>query len=107
MARYEGMDELLQRVRVRLGVPDRTPAKAEPETNMTGASHSARSYDRAREHALSLLHEAERLQSFLTGEEVRTMTRREQEEVHDLLEKVRGELLVCEATLHQVVHTDL
>lgn len=97
MARYDGMDELLDRVRGRL-VEERQP---DVETAGANLEVLTAEYEVALHRILTLLHDAEQLHTTLKGPEYRDMPMGQVEGLLSILDKVQRELRRGEAALQR------
>jgi hypothetical protein len=98
MPRYEGMEDLLQRVRQRLGVVD---AEAEAGESAPSADHNLH-YTATLEMLLLLMRDAEKLHGLLEPEHSRRLTEQQHDELMATLGKVLRELWRCKAALERV-----
>lgn len=112
MARYEGMDEILQRLSLRFGQealpPAPTPA-SEPAPLLPPASPVTAEplHVRAAIESLARLRqEAERLRELLTEAARQQFSPDEQDELLALLGKVMHDLWSCETALQRVAPLD-
>jgi hypothetical protein len=103
MPRYEGMEELLQRLNSRFGQPNDAPlrVRAGPPQG-AGTQTESQQYALAIESVMRLLHEAEQLHALLNSETVRSLTSGEHDDLVGLLGKVLQELWTCEVALQRV-----
>ena len=98
MPRYEGMEDLLQRVRQRLGVVD-----AEAEAGESALSADQNLHYRATLETLRLLmRDAEKLRALLEPGDLRRLTEEQHDELMATLGKVLRELWRCKAVLERV-----
>jgi hypothetical protein len=105
MARYEGMDEIVERLQSRLaqGIP--APERSEPDMSLTapgaaGASHPER-YTDAVERIMRLLREAQDLRTLLGTARSGSLSQAELDDLLGLVGEVLQELWSCEAVLHR------
>jgi hypothetical protein len=106
MPRYEGMDEILERVRTRLGVEDtarQTGTGQGPSVQMAAPEGP---YDRALEGLILLLHDAEQLRRLLSPEQIHILTPEQCDELRSILTKVQQELWRYEASLERAIQLD-
>lgn len=101
MARYEGMDELLQRLRERLAV-------AEPKSKHANAASASTTVDRGDRHyadilegLLLLMREAEQLRARMAPELLDALTEEQRGDLLTILGKLLRELWVCRAALER------
>ncbi len=97
MARYDGMDELLERVRVQVA-DQRIP---EPATSGVRVEIPGVQYETALGQMLGLLHEAEQLHRVLKAPEYVEMPMGQVQDLVSVLDKVQRELRRCEAMLQR------
>jgi hypothetical protein len=91
------MDELLERLRARLAVPDAPPQAPEPAPEVASERPGTRSSDRVLEQVHLLMREAEQLRRVLSGDAIHSMSQEEQDDLCELLDNVLRELRTCEA----------
>lgn len=96
MARYDGMDELLGRVRGRTA--EKQAAEVEIVEPRVAASLE---YESALNGVLALLREAERLHDALKDPWYREMPMADVEDLLTVLDKVQRELRRCEAAIQR------
>ena len=96
MTRYEGMDDLLHRVRERLGVAERAvDPPLEPH-------HQRQAHATAHETLQQLRRDAEQAHALLEVERPRALTEEEYEELRVILGKVLRELWQCRVALERL-----
>jgi len=94
MPRYEGMDDLLQQVRDRLGVLEQAPHPSEEPDAQEG-------YASLLEAVVLVVRDAGQLRSLLASEKLRAVTSQQHEELLSLLGKALRELWSCKAALER------
>ena len=102
MPRYEGMDDLLQRVRDRLGVMD---PQADPDADvpdLVNASSRSEQYESILEVLLLLLRDAEQLGELVAPERLYSLTGEQHEDLQSILSKALRQLWSCKAALDRV-----
>ena len=97
MVRYDGMDELLERVRGRLA--EEQPADLEVVGSDLGMPSVQ--YEAALNRILTLLHDAEQLHDAVKDPAYREMPMGQVEDLLSILDKVQRELRRCEAALQR------
>lgn len=100
MARYEGMDELLQRVREHLDAAE-PPASGSQAGPIPGFPSGEQPYESALENLLLIMHDAEQLRGRLTPGRVHAMSREQHDDLQSILNKVLQELYSCDAVLQR------
>ncbi len=105
MPRYEGMDDLLQRVRDRLevvnpGLEAQTGAPAVP--GRADRPERNERYESTLEVLLLLLRDAEQLGELVLPEDLYGLTREQREDLESILAKVLHQLWSCKAALDGV-----
>jgi hypothetical protein len=88
------MEEMLQRVRERLGQPEATPAEEAPAPAVLGfdVPYRERQYFRALDHARALLTSAEQLRDLLRPEYLSTLAPDQHEQLLTLMGEIAREL---------------
>jgi hypothetical protein len=105
MARYEGMDELLNRVRQRLGVePSSHPGRSAPQSTQEPAGHEQQ-YASMVERVLLLASDVEQLRDHLCAPEGDALTEEQRDELLGFVGKVKNDLESYERALHHLVVT--
>ena len=107
MPRYDGMDEILERLRGQMQVSQ--PAVGEVrggEPRAPSVTASDPSYATVLENVLLLLRDVENLRTLLTPQRLRSLTGEQEQELLALLGKVLQELKSCEAALDHVPQRD-
>lgn len=100
MARYEGMEDILQRVRKRLGEPQAPALTAPPEPPAALAVPlREQQYLRTVDGAQSLLRSAETLKEMLSSEYVRTLNSEQQEHLLMIIGQIFHDLWAIEGAL--------
>jgi hypothetical protein len=102
MARYEGMDEMLQRMRERLGQPE-MPLE-DPATSTVlefPVPFREQQHFRALDQARALLNGAEQLRDSLRPEYLGTLAPEQQEQLLSLLGQILQELRSVESALQR------
>lgn len=104
MTRYEGMEDLLQRVRQQLKVEDSTPqpSQTQQEAVFPTPCEDER-YVTALEQALLLLRHVDHVCSLLGEEQVAGLTRQQSDDLSRLLTKGLDRLATCTAGLQRAV----
>jgi hypothetical protein len=97
MARYDGMDELLDRVRGRVA---REP-EGEMETSTEDLGMPSIQYESALNPSLTLLREAEQLHDILKDPAYQAMPMGQIEDLLAVLDSVQRELRRCEAAIQR------
>lgn len=97
MARYEGMDDLLEHVRIQLA--DRQASDMTAVSSGLGIPSAQ--YEMALNQMLSLLHDAEQLHHLLRTPEYAELPMDQLQDLVTILDKVQRELRRCEVTLQQ------
>lgn len=95
MPRYEGMDDLLEQVRARLGVLDPVPRTEDDATEL------GQHFEAALEIVLLLVRDAGQLREQLGSGKVDRLTSEEREEIRSLIGKALRELWSCKALLER------
>lgn len=99
MARFEGMDEIIQRLNVRFGQRDTVREHQGVGSTMSAdTATESQPYAEAVESTMRLLREAEQLRD-VTSSGAHEFTQREHDDLVALLAKVIKELWNCEVTL--------
>lgn len=107
MARYEGMEDLLQRVREHLEVEgDAAMSPSGPAGSSANLLTREQPYESALENLLLLLHDAEQLRERLTPGRLHALPKEQHDDLQSLLNKVLQELWSCEAALQRFSHLD-
>ncbi|GAC1320293.1 MAG: hypothetical protein NVS2B16_08530 [Chloroflexota bacterium] len=107
MARYEGMDEILQRVRERLeGAEESSVGLTGEHSTRTHAPLHQQACETARENLLSLVRDAERLRQTLTTGHFDDLSREQHNDLQSMLGTALQELLRCEALLKRLSPPD-
>jgi len=102
VARYEGMDEMLQRVRERLGQPETPSEEAAPSAVLKLAVPFREQQNmRALDQARALLNGAEQLRDLLRPECLATLAPEQQERLIGLLGQTLQELRSVEDALQR------
>lgn len=101
VARYEGMDDLLQRLRMRIEPQVATPAPRAVAPVTKDAPRGSMQYRRLGGSIEQLLRRAEQIHDLLTTESFHALSVAEQDELLAMLGKVSQELTGCEAALRQ------
>lgn len=97
MARYDGMDELLERVRGRVAQEQEADVEAAAsDLGMPGIQ-----YESALNRILTLLHEAEQLHDVLKDPGYQEMPMGQVEDLLSILDSVQRELRRCEAAIQR------
>lgn len=100
VARYEGMEDILQRVRKRLGEPQAPALTAPPEPPAALAMPlREQQYLRTVDGAQSLLRSAETLKEMLSSEYVRTLNSEQQEHLLMIIGQIFHDLWAIEGAL--------
>jgi hypothetical protein len=94
------MDELLERVRNRLGIDETAVQAAQAHSVQVAAP--AGPYDDALEGMVLLMHDAEHLRRLLGPEQLHLLTPDQCDELQSLLTRILQELWSCEAALQRV-----
>jgi hypothetical protein len=102
MPRYEGMDDLLQRVRDRLGVMDLEEGSGADASAVPDASYRNEQYESALEVLLLLLRDAEQLGELVTPERLYSLTGEQHDDLQSILSKALRQLWSCKAALERV-----
>lgn len=106
MARYEGMEEIIQRLTLRFGQEDgerQTPGQA--TGSFLGTPIENQQYSEATQSTMRLLREAEHLHDLLAGG-AGTLSQREHDDLLVLLGTLLQELWNCEVCLQRVAPYD-
>lgn len=100
MARYEGMEDILQRVRDRLGQPEENTVGTPPEpaVHLTVQPHEQQ-YLRTLDAVRALFQHAEGLREVLSSEYVATLTQEQQDHLLLILRQALQELWSVEGEL--------
>jgi hypothetical protein len=102
VARYEGMEDILQRVRKRLGEPEAPATIPPPESAATLAVPlREQQYLRTVDAAQSLLRSAETLKEMLSSEYVRSLNSEQQEHLLTILGQIFHDLWAVEGALQR------
>jgi hypothetical protein len=102
VARYEGMDEMLQRVRERLGQPETPSEEAAPPAVLDLAvPFREQQYFKALDQARALLNGAEQLRDLLRPEYLGTLAPEQQHQLVNLLVQTLQELKSVEDALQR------
>jgi hypothetical protein len=92
MPRYEGMDEILQQVRHRLGVDEAVERADTARGQAIQLATPDGPFDRAVEGMILLMHDAEQLRRLLDPEQIRLLTSDQCAELRSVLARVQREL---------------
>lgn len=103
MARYEGMEELLQRVSQQLRVEEHKSGQGEIEAVSVAPPLSVQQFGSMLESILLLMRDARQFRDLLRPEQIRLLSRDQHEDLEALLRKLFHELRECEAALQSVV----
>lgn len=106
MARYDGMDEILQRLRERASQSRPLVESKQPMPPVREKPARDLAYTRAGEQLVLLLHEAEELHSLLLTERTHAITQVEHDDLLAMLGKAQRELGNCETALQRVAPYD-
>jgi hypothetical protein len=104
MPRYDEMDDLLRRVRARLG-PEEAPTEFQAPVVESRpaleAARQSRQYERVMDCTQSLLHDAEALRALLSPEQIHTFSATQHEYILSVLNSVLQELWSTEVTVRR------
>lgn len=102
MARYEGMDEILERLQARQQEGAPAPERSQPDMSIPPIPAADDRYGEALERVMLLLREAHELRRLLGSDGLRMLAPGEVEDLARQLEKVQTQLSVCEVALKGV-----
>jgi hypothetical protein len=100
MARYEGMDEIVQRLQARMTEGSFPPDRPQPDmTRHSNEQSDENQYAVAVEKVMLIRRDAHELRALLGSDNIRVLNHLEQEDLLSLLTRVQQELSSCEAAL--------
>lgn len=103
MARYDGMDMIIQQLQGRLAPEDHAPDRVRPQPlSLQQPIGEKRPYEASVESLVHMQREAERLGALLSEEASKAMTRREQERLLVLLRMLLQDLTEAQHALQLV-----